>query len=195
MITVRKATASDAAFIAAYFLLAMEEIVYGFIGRKDLNEAREFMLHFVKGENNQYSYQNCWVALNDMDVVAAVNVYDGAQLNELRQPIIAYIKSNFNELFDPEDETQAGEYYIDSLGVNRNQQGKGIGSKVLQFLIDEYVHRRNQTLGLLVEEANPNAKRLYLRLGFESVGRRVLFGKKMEHLQIKRLVTSNTVSQ
>jgi ribosomal protein S18 acetylase RimI-like enzyme len=185
MIKVRKATAGDSDIIAMYFLLAMEEIVYSFIGRKDRNEARKFMSHFVKEENNQYSYQNCWVALNDTGVVAAVNVYDGAQLAKLRQPVIEYIRSSFNKEVEPEDETQAGEYYIDSLGVNANQQGKGIGSQLLRFLIDEYVYRRNQTLGLLVDEANPRAKRLYLKLGFKSAGRKIIFGKTLDHLQIR----------
>jgi ribosomal protein S18 acetylase RimI-like enzyme len=106
-------------------------------------------------------------------------------LRELRQPVIEYLRSKFNTDFNHEDETQAGEYYIDSFGVNPDQQSKGIGTKLLQFVIDEYVNKHNRTLGLLVDETNPDAKRLYLKLGFKSAGRRVLFGKNMEHLQIK----------
>jgi ribosomal protein S18 acetylase RimI-like enzyme len=185
MIIVRKATLNDSEIIATYLFLAMEEIVYRFIGEKDPGKAREFMLHFVERDNNQYSWQNCWVAEDDMEVVAAVNLYNGAQLSELRQPVIEYLRSRFNKDFNPEDETQAGEYYVDSLGVNPNYQRKGIGSKLLQFVIDEYVGKRNQTLGLLVDEANPNAKRLYLKLGFKSAEKKVLFGKNLEHLQIK----------
>ena len=185
MIFVRKATLNDAEIIATYLFLAMDEIVYKFIGEEDPEKAKEFMLHFVKKDNNQYSYQNCWVAEDNMKVVAAINLYNGALLSELRQPVIEYLRSKFNKDFNPEDETQAGEYYIDSLGVNPNQQSKGIGTKLLQFVIDEYVNKHSQTLGLLVDEINPNAKRLYLKLGFKSAGRKVLFGKNMEHLQIK----------
>jgi ribosomal protein S18 acetylase RimI-like enzyme len=185
MITVRKATLNDSEIIATYLLLAMEEIVHKFTGEEDPEKAREFMLHFVQRKNNQYSYQNCWVAEDDMEVVAAVNVYNGAQLNELRKPVIEYLRSSFNSDFKWEDETQAGEYYIDSLGVHPDQHGKGIGTKLLQFVIDEYVNRGKQTLGLLVHEENPQAKRLYLKLGFGSAGKKVLFGKNVEHLQIK----------
>lgn len=122
-----------------------------------------------------------------MNVVAVINLYNGALLSELREPVVEYIRSKFNSDFKPEDETQAGEYYIDSLGVNPNQQNKGVGTKLLKFVIDKYVNRNNQTLGLLVDEVNPNAKRLCLKLGFKSAGKRVLFGKNMEHLQFKRL--------
>lgn len=177
---------NDSEMIAAYLLLAMEDIVFKFIGEANPEKAKEFMLHFVEKDNNQYSYLNCWVAEDNMKVVAAINLYNGAQLSELRQPVIEYLRNRFNKDFNPEDETQAGEYYLDTLGVNPNHRNKGIGTKLLQFVIDEYVNRHGQTLGLLVDEINPNAKRLYLKLGFKSAGTRVLFGKNVEHLQIKR---------
>jgi ribosomal protein S18 acetylase RimI-like enzyme len=182
---IRKATIKDSKFIAPYLLLAMEDIIYKFIGEKNYESARYFLLYFIERDNNQYSYQNCFVVEENNEIIAAVNVYDGADLDVLRKPVIEYIKTKFKKDFNPEDETQAGEYYIDSLGVDTKCQGKGFGSKILQFLIAEYVTKKHQTLGLLVEEDNPNAKKLYLKLGFKPVGEKTLVGKKMEHLQIK----------
>lgn len=186
MLIVRKALPGDTEAIATCLFLPMEEIVYQFIGEEDLEKAKAFMLHFVEAANNQYSYENCWVAEDHTNVVGAVNLYNGASLSELREPIIEYLRSKFNRAFHFEDETQAGEYYIDSLGVDPTHQKQGIGTQLLQSIIDEYVGKNNHTLGLLVDEENQNAKRLYLKLGFKSSGKRVLFGKKMEHLQIKR---------
>jgi ribosomal protein S18 acetylase RimI-like enzyme len=181
---VRKAVYADVKSIVTYLFLAMEDIVYGFIGEADSAKGLALMLHFVADENNQYSYQNFWVAEDDGIVFGALNVYDGARLHELRQPVINYIRSRFVGGFSPEDETQAGEYYIDTLGVDPRRQGQGIGTLLLQFVIDEFVTKRSKTLGLLVDETNSAAKRLYIKLGFKSIGTRVLFGKKMEHLQI-----------
>lgn len=182
-ILIRKATPADAAPIAACLLLAMEDIVCTFIGSKDANAAAAFLLCFTQQQANQYSYQNCWVAEVAGQVVAAANVYDGALLATLRQPVLNYIL-RFNPGFAPEDETGPGEYYIDTLGVLPAQQGKGIGTKLLQFLIDDYAGRR-QPLGLLVDEENPQACRLYLKLGFVPAGKKRLFGKKMTHLQLR----------
>lgn len=182
---IRKAKVEDSKWIANYLLLAMEDIVYQFIGEEDHKKAIDFLLHFVEKENNQYSYQNCWIVEEDNEIIAAVNVYDGAKLHELRKPIAEYITNQLGKHFNPEDETQAGEYYIDTLGVNKKYQGKGIGSKILNFLIDEYVHQKQLTLGLLVDDYNPLAKKLYLKLGFQPVGKKKLLGKNMEHLQIK----------
>ncbi|MCV9933569.1 GNAT family N-acetyltransferase [Flavobacterium sp. LS1R47] len=182
---IRKATIKDSNDIATYLLLAMEDIVYKFIGEENHNKAKEFLLHFIEKENNQYSYQNCFVVEDDNEIIAAVNIYDGAKLHLLREPIAQYVRTHYNKQFNPEDETQKGEFYIDTLGVNPKCQGKGIGSKLLQFLIDEYVTKKQKTLGLLVDEGNPNAKKLYLKLGFKPVGNKTLVGKTLEHLQIK----------
>ncbi|AYN04011.1 MULTISPECIES: GNAT family N-acetyltransferase [unclassified Flavobacterium] len=182
---IRKATINDSNDIVTYLLLAMEDIVYKFIGKEDYNKAKDFLLHFVEKENNQYSYKNCFVVEDDNEIVAAVNIYDGAKLHLLREPIAQYVRTHYNKNFNPEDETQKGEIYIDTLGVNPKCQGKGIGSKLLQFLIDEYVTKKHKTLGLLVDEGNPNAKKLYLKLGFKPVGVKTLVGKRLEHLQIK----------
>jgi len=185
---IRKAKSEESAIIASYLFLAMEDIVYRFIGEKSSEKAIYLLESLIREKNNQYSYENCWVVDTEGKIVAAAIVYDGAKLKELREPVGKKIKLMFHRDFNPEDETQEGEYYIDSLGVDPNQQGKGIGSLILQFLINEYVHKRNETLGLLVDKDNTNAKKLYLKLGFREVGVKTLAQKNMEHLQFTKRV-------
>jgi ribosomal protein S18 acetylase RimI-like enzyme len=185
---VRKAVSTDSEAISACLFLPMEDIVYKLIGEKDFGKALAFMRYFVGNESNQYSWQNCRVAEHEGRVVAAINLYDGAQLHALRKPVIDYIQNHFNRHITPEDETQAGEFYIDSLGVQPEHRCKGIATSLLKFLIDEFVISQNQTLGLLVDDDNASALRLYRRLGFKSVGRKVLLGKELEHLQLRMMV-------
>ena len=117
---------------------------------KKAKEAKAFLVHFAAEDNNQYSYQNCWVAEKENTIIAAANIYDGARLEELRLPVLEYLKNEFGNDINPEDETQEGEYYIDSIGVKPGYRGQGIGSQLLQFLVDEYSGRRGERLGLLV---------------------------------------------
>lgn len=182
---IRKAKREDSAIIANYIFLAMEEIVYHFIGEKNKAKAIHLLDSLVQEPQNQYSYENCWLTIIKDEIVAAALVYDGSKLNELREPVARKIKALFNSNFNPEDETQAGEYYIDCVGVNPAYQGKGIGSAIFKFLIDEYVLKRKETIGLLVDTENPNAQKLYLKLGFKIVAEKILVGKKMNHLQFK----------
>lgn len=182
----RKANIEDSKEIATYLMLAMEDIVYQFIGDNSTQKAIHFLETLIQKKANQYSYENCWIAESELGIIAVANIYDGAKLNELRKPVATHIKSMFNIDFKPEDETQAGEFYIDCVAVHPNQQGTGIGSQFFKFLIDEYISKRNKTLGLLVDKDNRKAKQLYLKLGFKFIEEKTLAGKKLEHLQLKK---------
>jgi ribosomal protein S18 acetylase RimI-like enzyme len=182
---IRKGRKCDSQIIARYLMLAMEDIVYRFIGEQSYDKAISFLEYMASNGGNQYSYENCWVAELDGKAVAVAVIYDGAKLRELRKPVLEFLQFKFNRKPVIEDETEAGEYYIDCVGVDPNQQGKGIGSKIFMFLIDEYVSKKGQPIGLLVDKDNPPAKKLYIRLGFEFVEERLLMGKKMEHMQLR----------
>lgn len=181
---IRKAKPKDAKAVAKLMMLAMKDIVYQFTGTNSEEKAMQFLEHLIGKKATQYSYENCWVVENNTKVIAVANVYNGAKLQQLRMPVAEAIQLLFGKEFHSEDETRSGEFYIDCVGVHPDYQGKGIGSKLFQFLIEEYVCKRNQTLGLLVDQDNPNARKLYLKLGFKIVGERTLAGKNMEHLQI-----------
>lgn len=143
---IRKANFEDSKVIATYMLLAMEDIVYQFIGENSQDKATQFLECLISEKTTQYSYENCWFVENKVGIVAVANIYDGARLQELRTPVIKLIKSMFKRDFSPEDETEANEFYIDCIGVSPDQQGKGIGSEIIQFLINEYVNKRKKTL-------------------------------------------------
>ncbi len=180
---IRKANLEDFKFISPLLLLAMEDIVYEFIGEKSYDKATEFLNAMVAQKANQYSYENCWVAENKEGIIGVACLYDGSRLQEFRKPVAHYIKEQFAQEFNPEDETQSGEIYIDCVGVHPDQQGKGIGSKIFSFLIDHYVVQQKQTLGLLVDYDNPKAEKLYLKLGFKIVGEKTLVGKTLKYMQ------------
>ncbi|MCO5230407.1 MAG: GNAT family N-acetyltransferase [Chitinophagales bacterium] len=184
---IRRAQSEDAKLIAPILILAMEEIVFRFIGVESKEKAILFLERMIAQPANQYSYENIWLIEKDGKFAGAACVYDGALLEKLRQPVIDTIYSHFGRLFNYEDETQAGEIYIDSVSVSPDMQGKGIGSELFSFLIHHHVKSKNETLGLLVEEENSNALKLYLKLGFQPKGEKTLVGKKMIHLQIEAM--------
>lgn len=182
---IRKADIRDAEIIAQCLFIAMEDIVYKFIGRADEQEAVFFLKYFTSKTGNQYSYENCYVVLNDdQQVIAATNIYDGARLNELRAPLYEYLEYKYKSKVFLEDETEAGEIYIDCIGVLPRYQGQGIGSKLLDFLIEEIAFKNNVTLGLLVDKLNPRAKSLYEKLGFIKIKDKSFAGKTLDHMQL-----------
>lgn len=175
---------NEANQVAKCLLLAMEDIFMEFLATIDHEKVLEALTLLVSSRGNQYSYQNCLVAVEDNQIVGAVCFYDGADLPQLRVPVLNFIRQSFNPLFNPEDETSSGEIYIDSIGVLPSFRGTGIGGFLLNHLIEEKVHKQGKILGLLVERENKKAETLYHRFGFRRVGEKMLVGKVMHHLQI-----------
>lgn len=183
---IRKARKDESLQIAQLMLLAMEEIVYAFLGNHHPNDALEFMDLLVRQEGNQYSFENTWVAEVDKQLAGSITVYPGAKLQQLRQPVLSLLAQKYNREVSPENETGPGEFYIDTLAVHPNHQGKGLGTQLLKFAISQIVHKEGKVLGLLVDVNNSKAKNLYLQLGFQLVGQKQLMGHPYEHLQIRR---------
>jgi ribosomal protein S18 acetylase RimI-like enzyme len=140
----------------------------------------------VRQEGNQYSFENTWIAEEDNQVVGSITVYDGAKLQQLRQPVLSLLVEKYQRVVSPEKETEPGEFYIDTIAVHPNHQGKGLGTQLLNFAISQIVHQDGNVLGLLVDVNNSKAKNLYLRLGFQPVGTKQLMGHPYEHLQMRR---------
>ncbi|ALC97322.1 N-acetyltransferase [Capnocytophaga ochracea] len=178
---IRPATPTDASAVAPLMFQAMEEIVYKMIGKEHREDAIALLQNLFEQEGNQYSYQNAWVYEENNTVIGSVIAYDGAHLHTLRAPVLALIRSSYGIDIVLEDETAEGELYIDTLSVLPTAQGRGIGSKLVRHLCEV----SSQPLGLLVDVNNPEAERLYTRLGFEYANHQELAGGRYKHLILK----------
>ena len=178
---IRPATPTDASAVAPLMFQAMEEIVYKMIGKEHREDAIALLQNLFEQEGNQYSYKNAWVYEENNTVIGSVIAYDGGHLHTLRAPVLALIRSSYGIDIVLEDETAEGELYIDTLSVLPTAQGRGIGSKLVRHLCEV----SSQPLGLLVDVNNPEAERLYTRLGFEYANHQELAGGRYKHLILK----------
>ena len=80
-------------------------------------------------------------------------------------------------------ETEAGEFYLDSLAVSSSFRGKGIAKQLLAAAIEKARELGIPKVGLLVDKGNPRAEKLYTKVGFEYVNDTVWGGHGMRHLQ------------
>jgi ribosomal-protein-alanine N-acetyltransferase len=62
------------------------------------------------------------------------------------------------------------ESFVQTIAVRSDQQGRGLGARLLTALIDEAKRRGEPMVGLEVRADNPVARRLYERFGFAQVG-------------------------
>ncbi|MFZ4863684.1 GNAT family N-acetyltransferase [Sphingobacterium sp. Mn56C] len=183
MIQIRKAKPTDATAIAPIMNLAMADITQQFVGDYDTDAALAFLAHFIQLPENQYSYENIYVAVEEDEILGQISLYPGADLHQLRKPVLEKMKLDYGVTFPIDDETEAGEIYIDTIAVTPAAQGKGVGKQLLAYVKHLYATERGETLGLLVDKGNPNAKRLYVKEGFIVVNEKNFMGTQMEHMQ------------
>lgn len=65
-----------------------------------------------------------------------------------------------------------GEVYLSDVAVERHSRGSGIGSRLLDWAIEQGRWRNAHELSLFVAVSNPNARRLYETKGFVDAPRR-----------------------
>ena len=186
MITLRKATKKDSKTIAKLAMYAMADIVYEFIGEKNNDKAIDFLTQLVEMEQNQYSYENILIFEHENETAGFCITYDGAKLETLRRPVLNVLATKYNRNINPQNETEEGEIYIDCIATFPEFRGKGIGSFILDYLIEDIGHKQNKTLGLLVDLTNPRAQKLYEAKGFKVVGEKQLMSENHYHLQYKK---------
>ncbi len=180
-IVIRPARHEDAATIAKVVAMAIgdERALQGYCG----NDCLAVLTAIARTKGAQYSWQNALVAEYEGQVAGAVVGYDGARLEQLRKGTLAVIQKHVGSLPTLADETEAGEYYLDSVAVMAEFRGLGVGACLINAFCDRVFSAGYERVGLIVDSDNSKAEMLYTSLGFERVGERRFFGHRMWHLQ------------
>ncbi|MEH3114883.1 GNAT family N-acetyltransferase [Pedobacter terrae] len=182
---IRPAKPEDAAQVVPLLLQAMGELAPNLVHTKDLETIDHIFEHFFQQQGNQYSYENTLVFENAGKVLGSLTAYDGAKLIELRKPLLAYLNlpdTGDNHL---DAETQSGEFYLDSISVDASTQGKGLGKQLITAGIDWGWRLGHQNIGLLVEQNNHRALKLYQQMGFEIRNEKKFMGGSYHHMIFK----------
>ena len=178
-VSVRPATMEDARVIAEAVAMAIgSDSVVLYCGESYLDVLEEVALE----SGTQYSYENSLVASVGDVPAGAICGYDGALLWQMREKTLSIIRKYNPSVIVPDDETEAGEFYLDSVGVLPEFRGHGVGRALLDAMTAKAHEEGHADVALIVDEINHEAERLYVRLGFKRVGTRMFFGHKMWHL-------------
>lgn len=181
-----EARKSDAPLIARSIMDAVGmEICENLAGNdRTLADVERLFTGLAEREDSQYSYLNTLVAVDDDGKSVGVVVsYDGARLYDLRKAFFEQVKKELGRsLDDVDDETDPGEFYIDTLSVLPEYHGQGVATALLKGAIRRAAEA-GKPAGLLVDKDNHRARRVYERVGFRQVGERPFCYVMMDHLQ------------
>lgn len=177
---IRKARKEDASQIAELFMMAwpVEEILES--NGVSFNQLHASITCIAAREDTVYSYENTLVAEIDGQVVGAMCAYDGADYTRLKQPIVDTLGENSG--FANLKETEAGEFYLDSVGVLPEYRGQGIATLLFEAQCERAASSGHKVAGLIVDVDKAKAEALYARLGFRYIDDKDFFGHTMKHM-------------
>jgi len=182
-ITIRSARVEDAATIARAVAMAIgdKEALRAYCG----DDYMAVLTQIAATKGTQYSWQYALVAEVDGTAAGAVVGYDGDDLQPLRKGTFAIVRQLTGRVPNIANETEGGEYYLDSVGVLPKFRGLNVGRTLVREFCNKVFATQHNCVGLIVDSNNPQAEKLYTSLGFERVGTRLFFGHRMWHLQLR----------
>lgn len=182
-ITIRSARVEDAATIARAVAMAIgdKKALRAYCG----DDYMAVLTQIAATKGTQYSWQYALVAEVDGTAAGAVVGYDGDDLQPLREGTFAIVRQLTGRVPNIANETEGGEYYLDSVGVLPEFRGLNVGRTLVREFCNKVFATQHNCVGLIVDSNNPQAERLYTSLGFERVGTRLFFGHRMWHLQLR----------
>lgn len=182
---IRLAKPENATQVVPLLLQAMGELAAKLTHTDDQESINRIFEYFFQEKGNQYSYENTLVFEEAGKVLGSLTAYDGAKLIELRKPFLTYLNVSDSDDNHPDTETQSGEFYLDSISVNTIAQGKGIGKQLIKAGLAWGEQLGHQNIGLLVEQNNTRALKLYLQMGFKIQNRKEFMGGSYHHMVFK----------
>jgi len=186
---IRPAVSEDASQAVPLIFEAIGSIAFVLTGTKVLAEAMSILEDFFEKEGNRVSHKNTLVieegetGAGDRTIVGVAISYDGTVARKLDEPLeeAAKLQSGLSDYSIP-TEAEPDEFYLDTVSVNRNYQGRGIGRQLIEAVCEQGRQLGRNRVGLLVDVTNPDAKRLYERLQFRVNKQRELAGVEYFHM-------------
>lgn len=184
-IIVRAAVQEDAPIVAQAVAMAIGDQVAlrNYCG----DDYLAILTEIARETATQYSYNYALIAEVDGVVAGAIVGYDGALLGTLREATFGVLRRTIGRIPTIADETEAGEYYLDSIALLPEFRGQGVARELITAFCNKAFAEGHNCVGLIVDFDNPKAEKLYTTLGFERVGTRIFFDHKMWHLQLELL--------
>lgn len=183
---IRFAKKEDGAAVAKLILVILKDMELDFLEEFGEEKALEAIAACFEDPTYRFGYARGLVEEIDGEIAGAVFGYPADKEAIIDLPLKKYLQDqgiagDIQMFIDPE--AFRNEWYLDSIAVDERFRGQGIGSKLLTAVDRLATHEGEKVIGLNVDKANPNAKRLYLRDGFKDVGEMVISGHLYDHMQ------------
>ncbi len=165
---------------AKLLMMAMGQTAHALIGSRDVRTVERVMRKLWRADRNRFSHEYAYEAKHADETMGFVTCCPASRLEQLAWPtftrLLAYRKLPLiaYHLLHPRQllaltglkEGLSDEFHIAALATMPHGRGLGIGSKLIAFAEEEALRQRFTACSLTVSLGNPDARRLYERLGY-----------------------------
>lgn len=172
--TIRNATKEDIDTVGKTVLTALD---------MDLEEL-EWVKESCADPKSMYSWNKALIAEKDGKPIGCIISYRGDEYLPIRE----YTWGRLWKGVDPEIirksaiETYPGEYYLDSLSIEPQYRGHGLGKDLIRAAIKHGESLGYEKFALLVSVEKPRLRDYYASLGFQKVGDVNFFGHQYHRM-------------
>lgn len=185
-VRIRKARPEDAEIAVPLIIDAIGDIAEQMTGEKDDKAVTQQLIQLFQREDNRHSYLNTVIAEQEDGITGVMVLYSGTDAIELDANLVSWLRKKTGEPVVIPPEARKDEFYIDTVCVNPDFRGHGIGSTLLEHA--EKVARQEgfSKAALNVELEKEAAIRLYERIGYHIAEPWVIYGGNFHHM-VKQL--------
>lgn len=181
-IHIRKARPSDAEVAVPLILEAIGDIAEQMTGEKEPAAVQKELIQLFKREDNRHSYLTTCIAQRDDAIMGVIVLYSGADAVRLDANLVKWLRVKTGDSIIIPPEARKDEYYVDTVSVNPDFRGQGIGSLLLAHA--EHLAHDNgfSKVALNVELEKEAAIRLYKRVGYHVAEPWEIYGGTFHHM-------------
>ena len=129
----------------------------------------QMVTHNLEKDTGYYTYKNTFVAEDDSGVIG-VSFYYPAQYHVISDEMRSFFPADRIEHLEHILSGRVDDsLYIDTLCVDENFRGNGIGRELISLTRQKAIDQGFDSLSLIALADNTDAHRLYFRCGFEIV--------------------------
>lgn len=182
---IRKAEKKDVKGIIPLLIMALDEMKTIFSGCENEEEIAAKYEEFFLLEEGRYSYKNFNVCEDKNEIAGIIVVYYSDDREKLDNVLLRELNKNGVIKKEFEKEFYENEYYIDSLAVKSNHQGRGIAKRLMEFAEKNGRTLGHEKMSLLVHSEKEKPYSIYKKMGYEEDTKIVAYGETYRHMAKK----------
>lgn len=181
-IHIRKAIPSDAEATVPLIIDAIGNIAEQMTGETDSTAVQQELIQLFKREDNRHSYLKTIIAEKADEIMGVMVLYSGSDAIQLDSNLVNWLRKKTGDNIVIPPEARRDEYYIDTVCVNPEFRGQGIGSLLLAQAEEIARDAGFSKVALNVELEKEDALRLYERVGYHVAEPWEIYGGAFHHM-------------